>query len=92
MQRQKPKTYDAKIDGCEVRVTVPEDQTPQETLIVALQDSLSPQAVAAIVAFLQPARTASENVNTQIRWFADVLVETVGGHDAISDLCDEVGL
>jgi len=73
-------------------VTVPEDQTHKEVLVAALQDSLSPQAVAAIVAFLQPARTASEDVNTQIRWFADVLVETVGGHDAISGLCDEVGL
>ena len=92
-ERTEPgKVYDAEVHGKKRRVTVPEDPKPEDLLTDALRDNLSPQAVAAIAAYLQPARTANDDVNTQIRWFSDVLVETVGGHDAMNDLCDEVGL
>jgi len=92
MTRRKAKTYEAKIDGRRRRVTVPSDPDPRELLVDAIRDSLSPQAVAAIAAFLQPARTRSDDVDKQIRWFADLLTEAIGGSDTMNDLCDEVGL
>ena len=92
MERPKPKTYEAKVNGRKTRVTVPDDPDPEEMLIDAIQDSLSPQAVAAIAAFLQPAATKSAEVNRQIRWFAELLTAVVGGGEAHNRLCEEVGL
>jgi len=92
MTQRKPKTYEAKIDGRKTRVTVPSDPDPEEILVDAIRDTLSPQAVAVIAAFLQPARTANNDVDKQIRWFADTLVKAVGGQDTMNGLYDEVGL
>ena len=92
MKRPKPKTYEAKVNGRRTRVTVPDDPGPEEMLIDAIQDNLSPQAVAAIAAFLQPATTKSAEVNRQIRWFADLLTAVVGGGEEHNRLCEEAGL
>jgi len=90
-----PKTYEAEIDGRKTRVTIP-DREPEgideQTLFAALKDNLSPQAVAAIVAYLQPAATNNTEVDRQLRWFADRLTELVGGPEELGRLCDEVGL
>jgi hypothetical protein len=64
----------------------------EEDLFDALKDNLSPQAVAAIVAYLQPAQTKNEAVNRQLRWFSDRLTELVGGPGALGGLMDELGL
>ena len=57
-----------------------------------LSDALSPQAVAAIVACLQPAKTKDSAVNRQLRWFAERLTELVGGPEQQGRLAEEVGL
>jgi len=57
-----------------------------------LSDALSPQAVAAIVAYLQPAKTKDKAVNHELRWFAERLTELVGGPEMQGRLADEVGL
>jgi len=82
------RTYDA--NGR--RVSVPEDPDPTDLLADALKECLSPEAVAVIASYLQPARSDDDEIDRQIRWFADVLVETVGGDDAMNRLVDQLGL
>ena len=86
------KVYDAEIRGKKRRVTVPEDPKPEELLTDALRENLSPHAVAAIAAYLQPVRTMDPEVVRQVRWFAELLTEVVGGEDELNRLCEEVGL
>lgn len=86
------KTYPATINGRRVRVTIPEDPTPEEVLRDALRANLSPAAVAAIAAYLQPAHTKDASVNRQLAWFQDLLVEALGGDEAFNRIADEVGL
>ncbi len=64
----------------------------EQVLFDALQDNLSPQAVAAVVAYLQPAKTDNTEVNRQLRWLAERLTELVGGSDELARLTDELGL
>jgi len=82
---QKPVRHDKADDG----------------LADALRENISPQAVATIVAFLQPQRfgrpdpdepTASAEVNAQVRWFVERLTEMVGGEEQLKRLLEEVGL
>ena len=87
----KPKTYEAEVDGRKVRVTVPDDAR-EDDLFGAIRENLSPQAVAAIVAYLQPATTKNDAVNRQLRWFTERLTELVGGPNALNRLTDELGL
>jgi len=86
------KVYDAEIRGKKHRVTVPEDPKPEELLTDALRENLSPHAVAAIAAYLQPVRTMDPEVVRQVRWFAELLTAAVGGEDELNRLCEEVGL
>ena len=86
------KVYDAEVCGKNRRVTVPEDPRPEDMLTDALRENLSPHAVAAIVAYLQPVRTADPQVDRQMRWFAELLAKAVGGQDELNRLCEEVGL
>ena len=86
------KVYDAQVHGKTHRVTVPEDPRPEDLLTDALRENLSPHAVAAIAAFCQTATTQRDDVDRQIRWFADRLIELVGGGDEHNRLCEEVGL
>jgi len=100
MKRKRPETYEAEVGGRKVRVTVP-DAIDEEVLFDAIKDNLSPQAVAAIVAFLQSQRygplnpdepTASAEVNAQVAWFVERLAEMVGGDEQVKQLLEEVGL
>ena len=89
----KPKTYlHKRPDGSTVRVSVPEDPKPEELLIDALRDNLSPEAVAAIASWLQPARTNDQNVDREVQWFAEQLAQALGGWDQQSSLAEELGL
>ncbi|KPJ77413.1 MAG: hypothetical protein AMK72_01050 [Planctomycetes bacterium SM23_25] len=95
----RPPTYKATVGGRKVCVTVPErhdhvayEGAAAEVLKDLLRDNLSPQAVAAIAAFLQPARTKDNAVNRQLRWFAEALTELVGGPEMQGRLAEEVGL
>jgi hypothetical protein len=89
----KPKTYlHKRPDGSTVRVTVPEDPKPEELLIDALRENLSPKAIAAIAFWLQAAFGDDENVDREARWFAEQLAQALGGWDQQSDLVEELGL
>ena len=90
-KRKQPKTYETTMDGKKVRVTVPESASV-ESLIDMIKEHLSPQAVAAIIAYLQPAKTKDAKINREIEWFSEKLVEAVGGNAALNQLMDEVGL
>jgi len=57
-----------------------------------LRSHLSPHAVAAIVAYLQPARTSNPDVDRQLRWLADRLTDLVGGPEQLDRLADELAL
>ena len=84
--------YDADVCGKKRRVTVPQDPSPEDLLTDALRENLSPHAVAAIAAYLQPVGTADPQVDRQVRWFAELLAKAVGGQDELNRLCEEVGL
>lgn len=62
------------------------------SLVDALRENLSPEAVAAIASWLQPARTNDENVDREVRWFAEQLAQSLGGWDQQSRLAEELGL
>ncbi len=91
MKKPKPQTYEAEVAGHKVRVTVPDD-TREDDLFDAIRENLSPQAVAAIVAYLQPAKTKNKAVNHELNWFAEALTELVGGLEMQGRLAEEVGL
>ena len=69
----------------------------QEAFERVIRDNLSPEAVATIIAFLQPAafyKPANEDARQallQVEWFADTLTEMLGG-DEHNRLMDELGL
>ncbi len=73
-------------------LTIDQANRIADVLADALRETLSPQAIAGIVAYLQPARTNDPDVNRQIDWFRQKLVETVGGENELNRLCDEIGL
>jgi len=89
-KRKRPETYEAEHGGKKVRVTVPE-AIDEGDLAAALKDNLSPQAVAAIAAYLTAARVKNRQVQRQIEWFAGMLVDMLGV-DEFNRLIDEVGL
>ena len=91
MKNRKAKTYEATMGGRKVRVTVPE-AIDEQVLFDALRDNLSPHAVAAIVAFLQPVRTNNSDVDRQVHWFAGELIKLVGGNEQQNRLAEELGL
>lgn len=62
------------------------------SMIEALRENLTPEAVAAIASWLQPARTNDENVNRELQWFAEQLVQALGGWDQQNRLAEELGL
>jgi len=83
----RPTRYDA---GNGRKVTVPAND--EQDLFDAVREQLGPHAVAAIVAYLQPVHTNDANVDRQVQWFADQLVELVGGSEHQARLAEELGL
>jgi predicted RNA-binding Zn-ribbon protein involved in translation (DUF1610 family) len=81
-------THDA---GQGRRVTVPENPKPEDLLMDAIRENFSPEAVAAMAAYLQAANTKNRRVNEQLTWFSEKLIAEVGfaGYD---HLLKEVGL
>ncbi len=63
-----------------------------EALIDAMRENLSPEAVAAIASWLQPAETNDDSVNREIRWFTEQLAYALGGWQQQSELAEELGL
>ncbi len=91
-KRKKAKTYKAKVGDKDVQVTVPENPDPTETMIEAIKDCLSPEAVTAIIAYLQPVQVKDKTIQHQVEWFSETLVKALGGHSAFNQLIDEIGL
>ena len=92
MKRKRPKTYEADEGNRKVRVTVPEDPKPEDMLADAVRDNLSPKAVATIVSYLRMVRTDDADVDDEVRWFAEQLVELLGGDEQQAQLAEELGL
>jgi len=91
----KPKTYKhTRPDGTTVRVTVPDDPKPEEMLIDAIRDNISPHAVALIAAKCQPCYgkgDAGQSAEREVAWFTEMLIEMVGISE-YERLCDDVGV
>jgi len=92
MKHEQPKTHAVEHNGKKVRVTIPPDPAPAELLVDAIKDNLSPEAVAVIAAYLQPAHCGDERIDRQVQWFVEQLVKLLGGDDAFNRVCDELKL
>ena len=90
-KRKRPETYEVEHGDRKVRVTVPE-AIDEQVLFDAIRDNLSPHAVAAIVAYLQPVRTNNPDVDRQVHWFAERLTELLGDDQLQNRLAEELGL
>ena len=85
-----PDTHTAqRADGREVQVTA---LSSSEKLTAAMRDLFSPEGIAGLAAYLQNPQTKDDSANRQIRWFRDLLVEMVGGHEHLGRLYDEIGI
>ena len=58
----------------------------------AIRDALSPDAVALAASYLLTARCDDEEVDLEVRWFAEQLIELLGGDEAFSQSCKGIGL
>ena len=58
----------------------------------AIRDALSPEAVALAASELLLARCDDEEVDLEVRWFAEQLIELLGGQEAWSQVCKGIGL
>ena len=58
----------------------------------AIRDALSPEAVALAASELLLARCDNEEVDLEVRWFAEQLIELLGGNEAFSQTCKGIGL
>ena len=71
--------------------------TASDALMQAIRDNLSPEAVAAMIAFLSvarshtPANASARQALQQVGWFADQMLDLVGV-DTYNRLLDELGL
>ena len=63
-----------------------------EHLQEAIRDTLTPHAVAAIVAYLRPASSGDTDVDREVAWFAQQLIELLGGPRGYTRLIEELGL
>ena len=61
------------------------------TMKTAIQEAMSPQAVALMIAHLQCC-DGNSAAHGEVDWFRKQLVEMVGGADAVNVLFDEVGV
>ena len=64
----------------------------EQDVFTAIREQLSPHAIAAIAAYLQPAKTNDPDVDRGIAWFRDGLVEMLGGGDSQNELAEDMGL
>ena len=58
----------------------------------AIRDALSPEAVALAASELLLARCDDEEVDLEVRWFAEQLIDLLGGHEAWTQTCKGIGL
>jgi hypothetical protein len=90
-----PQTHEAEFKGRKVRVTVPENDRPEDLLDDALKENLRPEAVATLANAVRVhvnGRRTNREVRRQLDWLADHLVKLVGGEREYHDLLKEAGL
>ena len=58
----------------------------------AIRDALSPEAVALAASELLLARCDDEEVDLEVRWLAEQLIDLLGGQEAWSQTCKGIGL
>lgn len=84
-------TYPTTIDARPGRVSVPESD---EAMLDAMAAELSPQAVAVIATRAnrsrQPTICPDLDVERQVQWFAEKLIERLGGKQACKRLLKEL--
>jgi hypothetical protein len=86
------KTDQTTIDGQRRRVTV--HDSDDDAILNAMAEELSPNAVALIAIRLRrggrgPGRRGT-GVEREVRWFADMLMDRLGGFEACAELVDEL--
>ena len=57
----------------------------------AMQNTLTPEAVAVIAYIMRGTVTNDQAVNRQLRWFAETLTELAGGGDEVDRVAEEIG-
>ncbi len=82
---------DPRNDPNDPRIDDPTDDDSQR-LQEAIRDTLTPHAVAAIAAHLQPARSGDPDVDREVAWFTAQLIELLGGPQGYNGLIEEIGL
>lgn len=87
MRKHKPKTDQTTPQGKQVPVAV---ETTND-LLSAIRENFSPQTVAAFAAHLRAASTKDDDVNRQIQWFTQQLINLLGASE-YNRLIEEVGL
>lgn len=65
--------------------------TIEQTLKTTIQDAMSPQAVALMIAHLQTC-DGNSAAHREVAWFRKQLVKVAGGPEAVNALFDEVGV
>jgi hypothetical protein len=63
-----------------------------QVLLDALRENFTPQAIAAMAAYLQGPDTKDAAVNRELEWFGNELVKLVGGNAMFTELMNEIGL
>ena len=63
---------------------------PKKALMNAMKECMSPQTVSVIAAWLQTAKCGHEQVDTEVKWFADRLVKLLGGDDEFNRIWNGV--
>ena len=58
----------------------------------AIRDALSPEAVGLAASYMLTARCDDEEVNMEVRWFAEQLIDLLGGDEIFSKTCEGIGL
>jgi len=68
----------------------PAEQDDRKMVAEAMQNMLSPEAVAAISYILRCTVTGEQTVNRQIRWIEQTLAEMVGGTNEVDRIAEEI--
>jgi hypothetical protein len=68
----------------------PKPRDEADALADAVRDAMTPEAVACIAAALQMHRSKDEIVDHEVAWFRDMLIDVLGGHEALTRIRNEL--
>ena len=63
----------------------------EQKIKAAIQEAMSPQAVGLMIAHLQCV-DGNAGAHQEVAWFCKLLVELVGGPDAVNNIFEEIGV